>query len=115
MNQKYDLVTLFCLIDDFCKSFETTRKNIFLEHVENKKLKKPTRSPGLSLSEIVTILILFHFSGYRTFKYYYLFYVSTTLKNDFPNLLSYSRFVQLMSFYDKILLNFCSLTTKEKK
>jgi hypothetical protein len=44
-------------------------------------------------SEIMTILILFHQSGYRTLKGFYLAYVSTHLRQEFPTLLSYGRFV----------------------
>lgn len=44
----------------------------------------------------MTILIYFHYSHYRDFKTYYLTYVCGNLKKDFPNLLSYKRFVALI-------------------
>jgi hypothetical protein len=47
-------------------------------------------------SEIMTILILFQQSHYRTFKAYYTEYVQRHLHNEFPTLMSYSRFVELM-------------------
>lgn len=90
-----DLISLFCLIDDFCKSFEKDFQKILIENHEKQKIKKPTRHPSLSLSERMTILIFFHCSGYRTFKHYYQVHVSVVLKKYFPRLLSYSRFVQL--------------------
>jgi hypothetical protein len=94
MNQE-DLITLFCLIDDFCKSFEITWKKILIENKEGKNLKKATRRPWLSLSEMMTILIYFHSSGYRTFKHYYQVHVLGYLRSYFPRVSSYSRFVQL--------------------
>jgi hypothetical protein len=47
-------------------------------------------------SEIMTILILFHQSHYRTFKAYYTEYVHRHLHSEFPSLVSYQRFVELM-------------------
>jgi hypothetical protein len=44
----------------------------------------------------MTIVILFHMSGYRNFKDFYLVCVSRELRPYFPKLLSYSRFVQVM-------------------
>lgn len=49
------------------------------------------------MSEILTILLLFHQSDYRTFKHFYLKHVQIVLKHLFPNLVGYSRFVQLTS------------------
>ena len=49
----------------------------------------------LSLSEIMTILIWFHCSHYRTFKTYYHDQVQRHLRAEFPTLVSYSRFVEL--------------------
>ena len=53
------------------------------------------RSPRLSPSEIMTILIHFHQSHYRTFKAYYNEYVLAHLRPEFPGLVSYNRFVEL--------------------
>ncbi len=53
------------------------------------------RSPRLSPSEIMTILIHFHQSHYRTFKAYYTQHVMTHLGPEFPALVSYNRFVEL--------------------
>lgn len=50
----------------------------------------------MSTSELMTIVIWFHCSGYKNFKQFYLEYVCKHLKQEFPNLISYSRFVQLM-------------------
>lgn len=47
----------------------------------------------MSMSEIMTILIFYHYSHYKNFKQYYLEYVSKELKKDFPTLVGYDRFV----------------------
>lgn len=82
-----NLTELFCSIDDFCKQFTPTWK---------KKLIGSSRGPSCSLhlSEILTILILFHQSNFRTFKHFY-FHLQKIFSKEFPNLLSYSRFVRI--------------------
>ena len=50
----------------------------------------------MSMSEILTITTIFHFSGYRTFKHFYLFYVQKHLTKEFPTTVSYNRFIKLM-------------------
>jgi hypothetical protein len=42
-------------------------------------------------------MVHFHQSHYRDFKHYYKDYVCTQLNKDFPHLVSYNRFVELMS------------------
>jgi len=50
----------------------------------------------MSLSEIMTIEVYFHYSNYRTFKHYYQDYVCKVLTKEFPKLLSYNRFIEVM-------------------
>ncbi|MEO9569626.1 MAG: hypothetical protein ABJH82_13425 [Polaribacter sp.] len=47
-------------------------------------------------SEVVTITILFQLSGFRTFKLFYVHYVQNHMQHEFPNTVSYNRFVELM-------------------
>lgn len=77
--------------------------------------KKRRRAGQLSLSEIMTIIIYFHQSRYRNFKAYYTEHVCKHLYREFPNLVSYERFVILMpsalgplSAYLKSLYGSCS-------
>ncbi len=85
------LLELFVSVDDFCQ--------VFLPFWEQKLMqdgsKKRRRSGELSVSEIMTILIHFHQSQYRNFKSYYTEHVCQHLKNEFPSLVSYERFVIL--------------------
>lgn len=87
-----DILHLFCDIDDFCKEFEPT----FNRKLICDKPKLRNRSSQMSLSEVMTIVVNFHSSGYRDFKTYYLEHVSRYLREEFPKLVSYNRFVELM-------------------
>lgn len=62
-----DLVKLFCEVDDFCRSFEPGWKKQLLIGSG----KKRNRQFTLALSEVMTIVIAFQGSAYRTFKDYY--------------------------------------------
>ena len=62
-----DYITeLFCVLDDFCKEFNESLEKALISG-QKAKLKKS----ALSLSEAMTIVILFHKSGFRFFKYFY--------------------------------------------
>ena len=86
-------VAIFCDVDDFCKAYEEYCMHSLM--IEKKKVIPRTR---MALSEIMTILIMFHLSGYRTFKWYYKKHVMQHQKKDFPNLVSYNRFVEIMEY-----------------
>jgi hypothetical protein len=62
--------------------------------------KAPKWSPAscLSLSEVMTITVLFHLSGYRCFKWYYQSHVCVHMRDYFPAPVSYNRFVELMGY-----------------
>lgn len=66
--------------------------------------KKRNRNHQLSDSEIMTILIAFHVSGFRTFKHYYL-YLLASHRRSFPSLVSYNRFVELIP---SVILPLCA-------
>ena len=87
-----DMLSVFCGIDDFCSRFEPVRRR----HVLATAGKKRYRTNSLALSEIMTILVLFHGLHYRTFKHFYWQYVRTHLRTDGPGLPSYRRFVELI-------------------
>ena len=90
-----NLVEIFYDVDNFCIHLERYCENYFLSN-SHKQKTSIMPSKRLSLSEVMTITIYFHLSGYRTFKWYYSNYVSTVLKPFFPKLVSYNRFVELM-------------------
>lgn len=86
------LTYMFCQIDDFCNCFEP----VFEEHLLASGQACRRRKPRLALSEIMTIIVHFHRTSYRTFKAYYTQHVMVHLKQHFPKLVSYNRFVELM-------------------
>jgi hypothetical protein len=85
------LVEIFYHIDEFCKDLKTSdQKKLLLSGN-----KKRNRQGNLLMSEIVTIIVYYHYSGYKTFKDYYQKHVLVHLKNDFNPLVSYNRFIEL--------------------
>lgn len=87
-----NLLPLFCHVDDFCQHFEPAHK---AKQLPSDKPKR-NRARSLSTSEILTILIAFHQSGFRNFKTFYTGYVCQHLKAEFPDLVSYHRFVEFI-------------------
>lgn len=87
----YNITALFFVLDEFCKAYEEWEKHRLIDTG-----KQRHRSCEMSLSELLTIMVLFHFSPCKNFKYFYLYHLSQFHKSDFPRLLSYNRFVQLM-------------------
>lgn len=70
-----------------------------------KGLQRRSRSRRLSLSEMMTILIAFHQSAYRNFKWFYTQCVCRHWRNAFPRLVSYQRFVEWMP---SVLIPLCA-------
>jgi hypothetical protein len=85
-----DILPLFCDIDDFCLLFEPLWERHLLE------TRQRNRPSALCLSEVMTIITLFHASNYRNFKAYYTEHVMKHMRWAFPHLVSYNRFVELM-------------------
>ena len=86
-------IAIFCDTDDFCKEYEEYCRNKLL--MDKKEVVPRTR---MSLSEIMTILIMYHLSGYKTFKWYYKKYVMVHQRKDFPDIVSYNRFIEIIQF-----------------
>ena len=87
----FEVTSLFCSVDDFCQSFESQWAKQQVPSGENTR----NRATSLSLAEIITIVVGFHGSGFRHFKAYYQFLLRYK-RWDFPGLVSYGRFVELM-------------------
>ena len=85
------LLELFCHVDDFMLSFAPQWKASRLTAGQQRE-----RAGQLCPSEVITLLIHFHQSQYRTFKAYYTEHVQVHLKREFPGLVSYPRFVALI-------------------
>ena len=89
----HKVTEIFFIIDEFDKNFE----KIVSDHslVQNTDLKQRNRKSTLSDSEVMTILILFHSGHYRDLKHYYINHVKKHMKSEFPQTVSYNRFVEL--------------------
>lgn len=87
-----NILPVFCDIDDFCQFFEPLWKQRLLASGERRR----NRAGCLCLSEVMTIIVLFHTSSYRNFKAFYLEHVLKHYAGAFPHLVSYQRFVELM-------------------
>lgn len=87
-----DIVALFCDLDNFAVHFEAHCKRPQLSG----GIRHRHRPSRLHLSEVMTIMVLFHGSNYRTFKHFYLHYVRVHMRSEFPRLVSYGRFVELI-------------------
>ena len=86
------LAELFCFIDDFCQEFEP----IWNRHLLASGQRKRHRSCSLALSELMTLVVLFHQVRHRQFKLFYVDYVCRNLRAEFPGLPSYGRMVELL-------------------
>ena len=88
-----NIITLFCKIDDFFLLYEKWQATHCLP--ETTSLETRGRPRQLHSSEVMTILVAFHQSNYRTFKHFYNRHVCVYWRAEFPHLVSYSRFVGL--------------------
>jgi len=87
------LVDIFFYTDEFWKDFSKTLEG---DQLRSDNAKKSRNKPcKLSDSEVITILIAFHLGGYRNLKYFYTQYVQVHLTKEFPETVSYNKFVEL--------------------
>ena len=88
------ITEIFIKVDDFCNEF----KNEFSKYdAQTLCLSKTKRNRASSLcdSEIITLLISFHGLTFKNLKHFYTNYCCVHLKNEFPGLVSYNRFIVL--------------------
>jgi len=107
-----DIVSLFYDLDKFAVAFEPVLRRRMLpeagpDGVPRRRRNRPSR---LHLSEVMTILVLFRDSNYRTFKHFYLRHVCQHLRGEFPRLVSYTRFVERIP--EALLALTCLLHTR---
>ena len=86
------ILELFCSVDEFWVGFEPWWR----QQVVSRGRRRRWRRGRLHPSELMTIAILFQQSHYRTFKAFYTGHVQQHLRAEFPHLVSYTRFVELM-------------------
>ena len=110
------ITEIFCMADDFCKIYDKFIKVNGLRPRRARKKREYHRDPRLSDSEVMTIMILFHFSGFKCLKHFYTQYVCPHMGHLFPTPVSYNRFtelerkvlVPLVLFLKKCLMGGCT-------
>jgi len=80
MNEP-QLNAIFCEIDDFCNEVD---QNILGPQLPGHTKGRRGQACCLSMSEIMTIQILFQMIGYRNFKTFYTCFLQTYWKQYFP-------------------------------
>lgn len=101
---RLDLTQIFWDVDDFYREFEQFCERSVPQLPGDGEPKR--YQSRLSISEVMTIVIAFHGSGYRTFKDFYKQKVLADWQDAFPNLVSYGRFVELMPWSFMALVSF---------
>ena len=87
------VIEIFCKVDDFCQELFHWRAQNTLLRIGGKSRGPKAR---LSSSEMITILLFYHLSGFKCFKYYYQRLILGLMKDYFPQAPSYQRFVELI-------------------
>jgi hypothetical protein len=85
-------ISIFCQVHDFWREFQAHWEKVLLQN--NRRQRR--RPSSLCMSEVMSIVILFHFSRYRTFKDFYQKQVVKHYRHYFPGVVSYNRFIELM-------------------
>lgn len=100
-NQSENILTLFCLIDDLCKS------------LFGPETYTTGRRAKLSRSELITLLVIFSLNGQNTFHGFYRIFV---MNKYFTNLPEYSRLlrnIKTISYETHILLQALLLVNRQ--
>jgi hypothetical protein len=95
------LVEIYCDVDDFCQHFMPQWEQQLLTDGHRQR----RRTGRMQASEIMTIIILFHHSNHRDFKNYYKGSVAQFYADALPEMLSYTRFLEVMP---SVLVPLCS-------
>jgi hypothetical protein len=86
------ILELYCSVDEFWQQFAPAWERELLATGTRRR----RRATQLHPSEVMTIAILFQRSHYRTFKAFYTEHVQVHLWAEFPHLVSYTRFIELL-------------------
>ena len=92
MSEDY-ITELFVFIDDFIKLY--TEQKLKLQISQGEKLRKPTRTTEMPISEILTIYLAFYGSCFAHFKAFY-GYMQMHHRSAFPKMVTYERFTALI-------------------
>ena len=85
------LVEVFCEVDDFCQAFAPQWEAYLIGN--GSRPRGP--EPGLSVSEIITLLLVLHSSRFKYLKNFYNGFAAPFLRQCFPGMPCYEQFVTL--------------------
>jgi len=100
-------MALFCDSDDFGKTFEPIYHGRLLHTGQRQR----TRQTTLALREMLTLLVSFPWSHYRTCTHYYTEDVLVHLRPSLPHLVGSQRFLELIP--RTLVPLCCSLSTRK--
>src|ERR671913_1844272 len=86
------IVEVFCEVDDFCQAVLPQWETSLLA-TGGAAPRGP--EPGLSTSEIITLLLVLHSSGFKHLKSFYHGFAEPLLRGYFPGMPCYEHFVTL--------------------
>lgn len=66
------IATIYFIVDEFFKEFNNLQKDYSLK---DPRIKARNRVSALSQSEVMTIMILFHYSAFKNLMHFYQGYV----------------------------------------
>ena len=90
-----EIPEIFFIADDFCKVFDAQMAKYTFKAERKRKYHSESR---MSKADIMVIIILFHSSGYRCLKHFYLEKVCKHMCHLLPKVVSYNHFVELERF-----------------
>jgi hypothetical protein len=91
------ITEIFCVTDDFGKEFSKEMGKV--PQLPEPGKRHRNRPCEMSDSEIITILMLYHFGNFKNFKSFHLHYICVHLQKEFPKALSYNRFIRLNTVF----------------
>ena len=100
------ITEIFFAADEYCQYLDLNLDQCVIKLPSASDKRQYHRSNSLSHSEVITILICFHQSDFKTLKHFYLDYVCVHLKVEFPHAVSYNRFVELQQLCSLHLMMF---------
>lgn len=83
------LTEVFCEVDDFCQAFEAQWQAYLLGIGAAPRGPKP----GLSVSEIITLLLVLHSARFKSLKNFYHGFAAPLLRQYCPCMPCYEQFV----------------------
>lgn len=87
------LTEIFIECDDFLSRIEDF---LAAQSLPSEAKHRVKRSRKMTHSEMMTIIIYYHYSGFKCFKWYYNLVIRGILRSYFPQAYSYNRFIELM-------------------